>query len=125
MKIPERVEVTKKLIDRGEQRFNIYCSPCHDRTGSGHGIVWQRGYNIQPTNLTDDTRLLRTDGELFETISYGRPNMPQYRVQIPVADRWAIVAWIRVLQQSQHASIEDVPETMRNKIEPELDVWQK
>ena len=99
------VEVTRALLDRGEERFNIYCAPCHDKTGSGNGAVPQRlkgkpdeaAFSGIPTLW--DQRLLDTpDGDIFSTISNGKARMPSYAAQIPVEDRWAIVAHVRVLQ---------------------------
>jgi mono/diheme cytochrome c family protein len=117
-KVPVKVDET--LIRRGQERYNIYCAPCHDRSGSGQGMVVKRGYPTA-TNLTAErVRMHMPDGQIYTTISRGIRQMPAYRVEIPVPDRWAIVAWVRVLQQSQHASLADVPETEREKIKPEV-----
>ncbi len=110
------IDVDEKVIHRGQDRFNIYCSPCHDRTGSGQGMVVKRGYP-PPVNLTSDRVLGMPDGQVFWTITNGVRNMPSYRKQIPVEDRWAIVTWVRVLGRSQHGSIADVPEDQKSKIE--------
>ena len=112
------IAVDAKTLRRGEERFGIYCTPCHDKTGSGRGVVVQRGYPIPPALYGDHARGL-ADGEVFDIISNGVRNMPSYRTQIPVEDRWAIVTWLRVLQRSQHASPSDVPADQRSKIEPE------
>ncbi len=97
------------LVARGRQRFNIYCSPCHGATGDGRGIVWRRSQGggvansyqyLQPTNLHDERIKHVPDGQLFATISNGIRNMPAYSAQIPVHDRWAIVAYVRALQVS-------------------------
>jgi mono/diheme cytochrome c family protein len=113
------IEVDEKLIRRGEDRFNIYCAPCHDQSGGGRGMVVQRGYP-PPVDLSSDrVRNEMRDGQIFETITNGIRNMPAYRKQIPVADRWAIVTWVRVLGRSQHASKEDVPADKQGAIEPE------
>ena len=109
-------EVTQKTIDRGHDRFNIYCTPCHDKTGSGNGMVVQRGF-VKPPELFADHADGLVDGEIFNIISHGQNNMPAYGAQVPEEDRWAIVTWVRVLQQSQHAKLEDVPAAERNNIQ--------
>lgn len=112
------VEVDAALLARGEERYNIFCSPCHDNTGSGNGVVIQRGRGgfPMPVALYLDRLKDAPDGNIFETITKGRNNMPAYAAQIPVEDRWAIVSWVRVLQQSQAAKIDDVPAADRGKI---------
>jgi len=112
------VEVDAALLARGEERFKIFCSPCHDNTGSGNGVVIQRGRGGFPMPVALYVERLKDspDGEIFETITKGRNNMPGYAAQIPVEDRWAIVSWVRVLQQSQAAKIDDVPAADRGKI---------
>ena len=112
-KIP--IPVTMQLIERGQQRFNIYCSPCHGRTGDGRGIVVQRGL-LPPPSFHDERLRKVGDGHIFDVISNGIRNMPSYRAQIPVDDRWAIVSYFRALQRSQNASINDVPAEMRGAI---------
>lgn len=112
------IQVNAKTLARGEERFGIYCAPCHDKSGSGKGIVVQRGFALPPALYADHARGL-PDGELFDIITHGVRNMPSYAAQIPVEDRWAIVTWLRVLQRSQHAAVEDVPADMRAKIEAE------
>jgi len=102
------IAVDAHVVDRGQERFNIFCTPCHDTTGSGRGMVVQRGYR-QPPSFHDE-RLRATDpGYFFDVITNGFGSMPDYRMQIPPADRWAIVAYIRALQLSQHAAATDVP----------------
>lgn len=111
--------VDEKLLARGEERFNIYCSPCHDKTGSGQGLVIKRGYPL-PVNLASEHSRGLKDGEVFDIISNGVRNMPGYRAQVPVSDRWAIVSWVRVLQRSQAAKMDDVPADKKPSIEPEM-----
>lgn len=106
------VPVTRAVLDRGRQRYDVYCSPCHDRTGAGAGMIVQRGYK-KPPSFHDERLRQAADGYFFDTITNGFGVMPKYAVQVPVADRWAIVAYIRALQLSQHATIADVPETER------------
>jgi mono/diheme cytochrome c family protein len=111
------IDISEKVLARGEERFNIYCSVCHDKAGSGHGMIVQRGYPI-PVDLSSERVRTMKDGEIFQTISNGVRNMPSYRSQIPPDDRWAIVAWVRVIGRSQYATLADVPSEMRNRIEP-------
>lgn len=87
----------KELLQRGRERYGIYCTPCHDGTGAGQGIVIKRGMLMPPTFHQDRIRHI-PDGQLFSTISNGIRNMPAYGPQIPVRDRWAIVSYVRALQ---------------------------
>jgi mono/diheme cytochrome c family protein len=100
--------VDEKVLDRGEQRYNIYCTPCHDRTGSGRGMVVQRGYRQPPSFHIDRLRTVGI-GHFFDVMTNGFGAMPDYRVQISPRDRWNIAAYIRALQLSQHAAAADVP----------------
>jgi mono/diheme cytochrome c family protein len=100
--------LTKDFLHRGQERFNIFCSVCHDRAGTGEGIVWQRGYAKPPSFHIDRLRKAPA-GYYFQVISSGFGAMPEYGSQIPPRDRWAIVAYVRALQLSQHASRGDVP----------------
>jgi len=96
------VAVDMELLQRGEERYNIFCAPCHDRSGSGNGMVVQRGYQRAASMHVDRLRE-SPDGYFFDVITNGFGAMPNYASQIPVRDRWAIVSWVRVLQFSQHA----------------------
>jgi mono/diheme cytochrome c family protein len=100
--------ITREDLDRGQERFDIYCAPCHSRTGDGNGIVVQRGYRQPPTYHTDRLRQVPV-GYLYNVITSGFGVMPDYRSQVEVEDRWRIVAYMRALQLSQHAAAEDVP----------------
>jgi mono/diheme cytochrome c family protein len=100
--------VTQEVLDRGEQRFNIYCAPCHDRTGSGNGMVVQRGYRQPPSYHIDRLRTVEI-GHFFDVMTNGFGAMPDYRQQISPRDRWNIAAYIRALQLTQHATAADVP----------------
>ena len=100
--------VDERVLDRGEERYNIYCTPCHDRTGSGNGMVVQRGYRPPPSFHNDRLRAAPV-GHFFDVMTNGFGAMPDYRTQISPRDRWAIVAYIRVLQLSQHAAPSDIP----------------
>jgi mono/diheme cytochrome c family protein len=103
------VPVTPELLAQGQVKFNTYCSPCHDQTGSGRGIVPARVPTWQPSNLTEDRLVEAADGDIFNTITYGRRTMPAYRFQIPASDRWAIVSYVRVLQRAAHGKADEVP----------------
>lgn len=98
-KIP--VPVTKELLDRGEERYNIYCIVCHGPVGNGDGMIVRRGYP-QPPTYNDDRLRNAPDGHFFDVITNGWGKMNSYAHQIPVADRWAIVAYIRALQVGQN-----------------------
>jgi mono/diheme cytochrome c family protein len=104
--------VTKATLERGHQRFDIYCSPCHDRAGTGRGMIVMRGYK-QPTSFHDDRLRGMPPGYFFDVMTNGFGVMPSYAAQVPVADRWAIAAYVRALQLSQRAMLADVPETER------------
>jgi mono/diheme cytochrome c family protein len=106
------VRVTMPLLKRGRERFDVYCSPCHSRAGDGRGIMVERGYP-PPSSFHVDRIRQFPDGQIFDVITHGVRNMPSYRRQIPVDDRWAIVAYARALQRSQNASLDDVPPQRR------------
>jgi hypothetical protein len=99
--------VTQQVLDRGEERYNIFCTPCHDRTGSGNGMVVQRGYRQPPSMHIDRLRQAEA-GHFFDVMTNGFGAMPDYRAQITPRDRWNIVAYIRALQLSQHAQRADI-----------------
>jgi mono/diheme cytochrome c family protein len=100
------------LLARGQERFDIFCAVCHDRTGSGKGIVATRTSWL-PSNLLDERIVKMSDAELFEVASVGRRTMPAYRFQIPERDRWAIVAYVRALQRAMAGTVKDVPPELR------------
>ena len=100
--------ITRSDLDRGQERFNIYCSPCHDRRGEGTGVVVQRGYRQPPSYHIERLRQA-PPGYFFDVITNGFATMPDYRAQIAVDDRWRIVAYIRALQLSHNATTADVP----------------
>ena len=101
--------VDADVLARGRERYDIYCSPCHSRVGDGDGMIVQRGYR-RPTSFHDERLRNSPVGHFFDAITRGFGVMPSYASQIPVADRWAIVAYVRALQLSQHATLADVPE---------------
>ncbi len=110
------VPVTLSFVERGKERYGIYCAVCHDGTGSGRGTVVKRGF-VLPPNFSDPRILALSDGDIFKVISDGVRNMPAYRKQIPERDRWAIVAYVRTLQKMRTATLRDVPEEMKNQLE--------
>ena len=107
--------ITREVLDRGEERFNIYCSPCHDRLGTGNGMVVQRGYRHPPSFHTERLRQAPV-GYFFDVITNGFGAMPDYSAQVVPSDRWAVIAHIRVLQLSQNATLGDVPPGERSKL---------
>lgn len=100
--------VTADVLARGQERFNIYCTPCHSEMGDGRGMVVQRGLRPPPSYHTDRLRKAPI-GHFFDVMTNGFGAMPDYAMQIPVADRWAIAAYIRALQLSQNAQKSDLP----------------
>jgi hypothetical protein len=108
--------VTAKLLARGQERFTIYCSPCHGAQGDGNGITKKIGAMAIVANLHDKRIVELPDGEIFNTVSYGKNNMQGYAAQIPVEDRWAIIAYLRALQLSQLGSEGDLPTELRAKL---------
>jgi mono/diheme cytochrome c family protein len=110
--------VTKPVVERGRERFNIYCAPCHDSLGTGNGRIVRRGFRHPPTYHIDRLRQAPA-GYLYDVISKGFGAMPDYAAQIEPRDRWAIVAYIRALQLSQNASIKDVPADAKSVLDQE------
>jgi cbb3-type cytochrome c oxidase subunit III len=108
--------LTLEVLERGQERFDIFCSPCHDRTGSGQGMVVRRGYR-QPASYHIDRLRQAPIGHFFDVMTNGFGAMPDYAAQIAPGDRWAIAAFIRALQLSQNASLADVPPEQRQKLE--------
>ena len=108
--------ITAEVLNRGETNYNVYCSVCHDRLGTGDGMIVRRGYRRPPSYHTDRLRQAPA-GYFFDVITNGFGAMPDYAVQISPPDRWAIVAYIRALQISQNAAIADVPADKRSELE--------
>jgi mono/diheme cytochrome c family protein len=111
------VPVTAAELHQGQMRFNTYCSPCHDRTGGGKGIVPEHAPQWQPANLTDDRIVEMADGDIFNVVTNGRRTMPPYKYQVVTSDRWAIIAYVRVLQRAAHGTIADVPEGQKAQLQ--------
>ena len=100
--------VTAEVMDRGESRYNIYCSQCHGRLGDGNGMIPSRGLRRPPSFHTDALRSAKP-GHFFDVMTNGFGAMPPYRTMIPPRDRWAIVSYVRALQISQSGTVADVP----------------
>ena len=111
---PMRVDAA--VMARGQERFNIYCTPCHGRTGQGDGMVVLRGYRRPPSMHQDRLRSAPV-GHFFDVMTNGFGAMPDYASQIRAEDRWAITAYIRALQLSEHATMADVPPGDRSRIQ--------
>jgi mono/diheme cytochrome c family protein len=108
--------VNIQVINRGHERFDIYCAQCHGRVGDGNGMIPARGYRRPPSFHTETLRTATT-GHLFDVMTNGFGAMPPYGTMVPPDDRWAIVAYIRALQLSQNAKVDDVPTNDRAKLD--------
>ncbi|MGA1193814.1 MAG: c-type cytochrome [Kiritimatiellia bacterium] len=109
-------EITTEVMNRGQERYNIFCSPCHGYDGNGYGMIIRRGFK-QPTSFHDQRLVDSPEGYFYNVIKNGYGVMMNYAAQIPVEDRWAIIAYIRALQFGQRASLDDVPENFRAELE--------
>ena len=107
--------IDERILRRGQERFDIYCSPCHARTGEGDGMIVRRGYRRPPSYHEERLRAAPV-GHFFDVISNGFGAMPDYATQIRAEDRWAIIAYVRALQLSEHATPADVPPGERDRI---------
>lgn len=130
------IPIDNKALERGRERFNIYCAVCHDALGTGNGKIVERGYLSPPNYHTDYSRgferrgikvLLRDVpvGYYFEVISRGYGGMPDYAGQIPPDDRWKIIAYVRALQLSQWAPLKELSEDLQNKARKELPIGEE
>jgi mono/diheme cytochrome c family protein len=108
--------LTRELVARGQQRYEIFCTPCHDRTGAGQGMVVRRGYRPPPSLHIERLRDAPV-GHFYDVMTRGLGAMPDYAQQIPPEDRWAISAYVKALQLSQHAAIGDLPAEERARVE--------
>jgi mono/diheme cytochrome c family protein len=108
--------VTAQLLQRGQQRFTVYCSPCHGQEADGNGITRKIGAMAVVANLHDKRIVEMTDGELFYVITHGRNLMGAYGPNVPVEDRWAIIAYLRALQLSRLGTMDDVPQELRSSL---------
>jgi mono/diheme cytochrome c family protein len=109
------VPLTVAQLHRGQERFDIFCAPCHSRIGDGNGMIEQRGF-LRPVDLHTDRVRQEPPGYIFDVITNGFGAMPDYKDQIPVDDRWAIIAYLRALQLSRNATLNDVPADVRNQV---------
>jgi mono/diheme cytochrome c family protein len=116
------VPVSEELLVRGRERYDIFCATCHGLGGAGDGVTHRRaehlaqGTWIPPTDLASQTVVERSHGHLYNSIANGIRNMPAYGHQIPPADRWAIVAYVRALQRARNATLDDVPDEHRRAL---------
>jgi mono/diheme cytochrome c family protein len=108
--------VTQELMERGRDRYDIFCSPCHGRTGYADGMIVKRGFR-QPPSYHDDRLREQPVGYFYDVITNGFGGMYSYSARINPNDRWAIVAYIRALQRSQNATLDDVPEAEKSNLE--------
>jgi hypothetical protein len=109
-------KITRADVERGQMRFDIYCSPCHSRVGDGNGMVVRRGFHQAASYHTDKLRSAPV-GHFFDVITNGFGAMPSYASRVPTDDRWRIAAYIRVLQLSENATVDDVPADQRADLE--------
>jgi mono/diheme cytochrome c family protein len=107
--------LTAEVLDRGEQRFNIYCTPCHGMSGNGDGMIVRRGYRQPPSYHIDRLRTVPL-GHFYDVMTNGFGAMPDYRAQIAPRDRWAIAAYVRALQLSQHTPAAELSQEERQKL---------
>jgi mono/diheme cytochrome c family protein len=131
--VPAPIQVTRDFLKRGQERFNIYCSPCHGQSGYGDGMVARRVEELRitspdaisadpntgwapPANLNDDERRTRNVGRLYNIITNGFNHMPRYDKQISTLDRWAIATYVKALQKSQHADVDALPNDVKQDI---------
>jgi mono/diheme cytochrome c family protein len=112
----DRPALTPALLARGQEQFDVFCSPCHDRLGSGNGMIVQRGMPHPPSYHIDRLRAAE-DQHFYDVITNGYGAMYSFAARIAPADRWAIVAYIRALQLSQNAALDDVPPEERQRLQ--------
>ena len=115
---PASVAVDLKLLERGRDRYAIYCSPCHGAVGDGNGITKRYGMGATPSYYDERLRKM-ADGEIFNTITHGKApvfNMPPYADKLTPNDRWAVVAYVRALQRAQAGAAADVPEAHKSEL---------
>jgi len=108
--------LTNRILDRGQERYNIYCSPCHGMAGDGDGMVVRRGFRPPPSYHIDRLRNA-PPGHFFDVITNGFGTMPDYAMQLGPADRWAVVAYVKALQLSQHTAAAEIPAPIRSELD--------
>jgi mono/diheme cytochrome c family protein len=109
------LQVTATLLHRGQERFTIYCAPCHGAQADGNGVTKKLGMAVV-ANLHDKRIVTMPDGEIFNTVTHGKNLMQSYAAQVPVEDRWAIIAYVRALQLSRLGAVDDLPAELRGKL---------
>lgn len=112
---PTELEVNNAFLKHGQERYTIYCAPCHGALGDGQGITKQYGMGATPS-YQDDRLVNMPEGEIFNTITHGKNNMLSYADKLTVKDRWAVVAYVRALQRAQHGSVADVPQAHKSEL---------
>jgi mono/diheme cytochrome c family protein len=112
--LPDGLVLSRQLVKRGQERYGIYCSPCHDQAGTGNGPVAKRA-SVQPPSLHEDRIRAMPIGQYVDVITNGVRNMPAYGPQVPIDDRWAIATYVRTLQVSRSATFEEVPADVRQE----------
>ena len=117
--LPRQIEGNRPLLERGQERFDIYCSVCHDTSGSGRGMIVRRGFK-QPQPLYEERLKDMPLGYFYDVATNGFGVMPAYKKQIPEDDRWAIAAYIRVLQLSQGSTLEELPANVQAEVQKAL-----
>jgi mono/diheme cytochrome c family protein len=113
------VPVTRQLLRRGRERYDVFCAPCHDRAGTGRGMIVRRGFT-QPPSFHDPRLKAAAPGHFVNVMTLGFGVMPSYAAQVAPADRWAIAAYVQALQLSQEARLADLPPAARRAVEEEL-----
>ena len=112
---PKDLTVTAAFIERGKERYTIYCAPCHGALGDGNGITKQYGMGATPS-FHDDAKRGLAEGDIFNTITHGKSNMLSYADKVVPQDRWAIIAYVRALQRAHHGSVNDVPPSHKSEL---------
>ena len=115
LRVPAALTVDRKFVERGRDRFTIYCQPCHGAVGDGNGITKQYGMGATPTYHDDRLRKM-AEGEIFNTITNGKGQMNPYGDKLVPADRWAVIAYVRALQRAQSGTLADVPADHRKEL---------
>lgn len=117
--LPAPIEMSRELVLRGQNRYEVYCSPCHDSTGSGRGMIVRRGFK-QPPAYTEPRLQAMPLGYFFDVMTHGFGVMSSYAKQVPVEDRWAIAAYVRVLQVAQGSTLEELPPELQEEFQTAL-----
>lgn len=109
------LEITQEVLERGQERYNIYCSPCHNYSGDGQGMIVQKGF-VQPASFHEERLQASPVGYFFNVITNGYGRMYSYGSRVPPEDRWAIASYIKALQYSQTAPVADLPAGLRERL---------